>query len=295
MNAVFEPSLLFISQEDWLDEDRKLDFLELLLCHLDNIDKYDICKILWTEKLQVSLFEQPDKHPWLGADTKELLVPIIYKKFFFRQEIISSHATISQMTPSLLESFFDNQVFDNFLKLVHTLVDDKTSFYFCRGLNGELAAADCFFECECGNTLKPPHLITCNDWFQYIKPVDFFPTSIGDFEGKLEKAVDIIRKRDFDDNPILYEYKFTEKFKKSLIKTRTFQEEILTAITKKLTLTAEQARNDSHLQDEYVTKRKVYRIRVTQRPHSTRIHYKIEDEEIIFLDYFDEGQHNKGL
>lgn len=45
MNAVFEPTLLFIDEADWLDEEKRDNFLELLLCHLDMIDKYSICDI----------------------------------------------------------------------------------------------------------------------------------------------------------------------------------------------------------------------------------------------------------
>lgn len=40
MNAVFEPSLLFISDADWADEEKQDAFLQHLLNHLTIIDQY---------------------------------------------------------------------------------------------------------------------------------------------------------------------------------------------------------------------------------------------------------------
>ena len=60
--------------------------------------------------------------------------------------------------------------------------------------------------------------------------------------------------------------------------------------------TSAEAKN-SDLHDEFITKNKIneWRIRVTQRPTSTRIHYKIEDGVIRFLCYYGEGEHDDKL
>jgi hypothetical protein len=56
MNAVFEPTLIFVTEADWHDVQKQDVFLELLLCHIDFIDKYDICAIHWTDELLLNLF-----------------------------------------------------------------------------------------------------------------------------------------------------------------------------------------------------------------------------------------------
>ena len=64
---------------------------------------------------------------------------------------------------------------------------------------------------------------------------------------------------------------------------------------KKLILTSAEA-GSSDLHDEYIAQKKVHRIRVTQRPSSTRIQYKLTKEgRVQFLQYYGEGEHDDGL
>ena len=74
-----------------------------------------------------------------------------------------------------------------------------------------------------------------------------------------------------------------------------FKKEILRSITKKLIFTVDEARQDINLRDEYIRQTNEYRFRVTPRPNSTRIHYTFIDNKIIFLRYYDIGEHDDGL
>jgi hypothetical protein len=56
--------------------------------------------------------------------------------------------------------------------------------------------------------------------------------------------------------------------------------------------------SDSDWYDEFIIKNKIneWRIRVTQRPSSTRIHYVVKkDKTVQFLCYYGEGEHDDGL
>ncbi len=98
----------------------------------------------------------------------------------------------------------------------------------------------------------------------------------------------------FEDRSLGNDYEFSKKFKKSVIYRRTLQFEIFMAVLKRLIYNAAEGQN-SDLQDEWLKNSKQYRIRATDRPTSTRIHYTIEDNKIIFGSYYGEGEHDDGL
>ena len=63
--------------------------------------------------------------------------------------------------------------------------------------------------------------------------------------------------------------------------------------TEKLTLTHTESQRE--LSDEFLQQSGEYRIRVTGQPTSTRIHYIIKSDKIIFLEYCGEGKHDERL
>jgi len=298
MDAIFEPSLLFISEADWNNEQTKDNFLELSLCHLETIDKYDICDILWSDELENNLFEDPNIHPWYEGFLRNPIIVTIYNKFHSRQKNIQQHTDVCSVEPAFSKKSPKTDSHANFLKLVHTLLDRNENFYLCVGNKNKLLTNNYYiFKCNCGNQLKPTLLNECCDWFKNIDVVKkYFPANADNFETKLEIAINIIKKVEFEDKPILFDYKFTKTFKKDVIKATNHKQDILLTITRKLILTANEARQDSQLRDEYIQQRDEYRIRVTDRPYSTRIHYNIGDNNVIeFLRYYDEGEHDDGL
>ena len=56
MKAVFEPEILFISESDWQDSEKRDTFLNHLLDNLENINNYQITRVYWTDDLEGLLF-----------------------------------------------------------------------------------------------------------------------------------------------------------------------------------------------------------------------------------------------
>jgi len=295
MNATFEPTLLFITENEWNNEQKRDNFLESLLCNLDVIDKYDICNINWTDELQLNLFEQPNIHPWYQSDLRNPLIVTIHQKFYSRQELIPAHENECSVEPEFAKTFPVNEINSNFKKLVHSLLDFDEQFYFCVGIENKRLGQLYTFNCQHNKSYSPELINDCSDWFQQIDIVKkFYPKNIQEFDSKLNNAIEVIKKREFNDKPVLYEYEFTKQFKKDIIRAINHRESILKSITQKLISTSQEAQQ-SQLKDEYLKQKKQYRFRVTQRPFSTRIQYDFENGLVRFLNYYDEGEHDEGL
>jgi hypothetical protein len=297
MNAVFEPSLLFISDVDWFDELKRDAFLEHLLNHLDIMDEYDICRIWWTDELQTILVGDPNMHPWFGSDLRNPLIVTIHQKFYQRTESCFEHESTCEIAPPLVVEYANPIANDNFLKLVHALIELEERFYFCIGLSNKLYTDATFaFYCNChSHQLQPTILNTAEDWLNFLNAVDqFFPTSIEEFDSNFTKGLELVKRKEFGGSEYRFGFEFSKAFKKSVIHRTTHRGAIFTAIVKKLTSTsAESAGSDLH--DEFLAKIKEWRIRITQRPSSTRIHYTLEDKKVSFLRYYGEGEHDDGL
>ena len=302
MNTLFEPSLLFISETDWYDEEKQDAFLEHLINHLDLIDEYDICKIWWTDELQTILVSNPNMHPWFQSDLRNPLVVAIHQKFYQRVDNVFEFDSICTISPNLNITYTNQEAHTHFLKLVHTLIDFKEPSYLCVGTQNSLNADENYtFSChelQCHKNELNPFLINkAHNWLQQIDVVgQFFPTTIQDFEDKFEKGLDLVRKKIFNEKPYLFYFEFTDKFKKSIIGRINHQESIFIAIVKKLILTSSESAN-SDLHDEFIKKKKIaeWRMRVTQRPSSTRIHYTVAENKVTFLCYYGEGEHDDRL
>jgi mRNA-degrading endonuclease YafQ of YafQ-DinJ toxin-antitoxin module len=300
MNAVFEPSLLFISNENWQDEDKQDLFLKHLINQLEIIDKFDISKIWWTDELQTILIGNPNMHPWFGSDLRNPIIVAISQMFYNRIEYIYESETMCQVSPNLTVTYTNEFANEHFLKLVHTLIVEQNNFYFCVGIENQLFNSNKYsFYCNCHqNKLSPILINIANNWYPYLDSVgSFFPTSIEEFDEKFKKAIEITVNCDFVGSELLYEYVFEKNFKKSVIGTARNRTEILKNITKRLTLTTPQAQADGSLQDKPykgTEKKGIRRMRITQ---GTRVDYLLHESEkkIVFINYFDEGDYDKSL
>jgi len=295
MNAVFDPSLIFISDINWQDSSKQNDFLENLLCHLDIIDRYDICEIYFSNELQQDMFQNPGIHPWYGSDLSNPIISIIHKFFFSRLNIVSSHPDSCHIIPDFSVKEPNNNVFSNFLSLSHSIIDDNNEFFLCLSKNNKLPPDQKYkFSCDCGYECFPELINTCDDWINSIDVVEkLYPSGKVDFVEKMNEAIVITQKKLLKGKASLYIIKFSNQFMKDVLEEINHREKIIESISKRLTLSNNQARLDNQLQDEYISQKKEGRFRVT---NSTRIHYKFEDDgSFLFLKYFGEGRHDDGL
>ncbi|MTJ52694.1 hypothetical protein FJR38_08490 [Anabaena sp. UHCC 0253] len=295
MKAVFEPSNLFISEIEWQNQESRDKFLEHLLDNLKNISDYEITKIYWTDELEEILWEHPQLPPWRqDRDWKIQIVPIIYKLFNSVKENLPNH---KQLTSCTVQPGFNSQdpsdlILNYFLELIHILIDRNENIYLCLGIKTN--KQEYIFSCKCHDFKVHPTIIENPiQWLNYIDIINtYWPSSVNEID-KLHESLKILFK--IHNSQPIQEYEFSPQFVKDIIKATNHREKILQSIVKRLLLTKQQAAKDMNLQDEYLKPKKEYRFRVTPRPASTRIHYKYAKNKILFLKYYDEGEHDEGL
>ncbi|MDP3103528.1 MAG: hypothetical protein Q8M95_02855 [Candidatus Methanoperedens sp.] len=295
MNTVLDPVILFIPETEWYEEKNQIEFLDHLIDNLENIDQYSLTKIYWNDDLELYLWASPQMPPWrLNRDWNNQLLPIIYK-FLIKNKVTlnfvngRSSCTVS---PSMNKCHSDN-INDYFLKLMHEIINREEDIFLCLGIKNKLSNNDKYsFVCTChSNRLVPEPINKPDDWLYHIDlENNYWPNNIEDDE-KFRKAIEIMKKRDFNNKPLLYKYNFSKQFIRDILHINRDKKNILESITKKLTLSRQEANRDLH--DEYLPRRKKFRFRVTQE---TRIHYLFSDEKgIEFLRYYGEGEHDDGL
>ncbi|PZV08774.1 MAG: hypothetical protein DCF22_19690 [Leptolyngbya sp.] len=174
---------------------------------------------------------------------------------------------------------------------MHIVIDKSENIYFCLGANR--VREDYIFSCDCHSfQINPLVVAKPIEWLEHINLSAYWPDNIDEIE-KFDRLLKIVFKK-LDGEP-KYEYEFSNAFLKDVVKAQNYREQIIEYIAKRLTLTKQEAAKDMHLQDEYLAQKKEYRFRVTQRPSSTRIHYKYVNKRLRFLRYYGEGEHDDGL
>jgi hypothetical protein len=301
MSTIFEPSILFISEDEWRNNEKRDAFLEHLLGHLEKISNYCITNIYWTDALEELLLNHAYSPPWISnTNWRNQFFPILYKQFNPVKHIIQSefYGNACQSDPPLLCSHAMPEVSDRFLELVHLLIDLKKEVYLCLGFDkSKIDCSSYCFTCKChANRLEPTIIADPMNWFDHIDVMALdWPQNINDID-KLELAIEItLRKRlSKQKSDLLYTYEFSESFINDISEESNYRESILYSLAKKLTLTQEKAIVDEGLKDESVKgKRDERRFRVSR---DCRIHYKnLGSRSLLFLNYYGEGKHDKGL
>lgn len=291
MNTVLDPTILIIPENDWDEEKNRDEFLEHLRDNLKNIDEYSITKIYWNDNFESYLWTSP---PWrIERDWKNQLVPIIHKllhKNKIELDLVNDWSSCI-VSPSMNICHIDI-INDSFLKLMHEIINKEEEIFLCVGIKNRLPNNRKYtFTCACHSNRLAPELIKKPDeWLNHIDLEDnHWPNTLEESETFL-KAIEIVRKRDFNNKPFLYKFSFSKGFIRNIIGINENKKNILDSIVKRLVLTAEEAGRDGSLQNEYLTHQKQYRFRVTL---GYRIQYIFSnDKEIAFLSC---GKHDYGL
>jgi hypothetical protein len=295
LKTIFDPANLFLTESDWYNPEIRDDFLQHLLENLDHINSYQITKIYWTDELEKLLWDSPQLPPWrLDRDWNLQIIQIMYRSFNQSKEYIENSKNLNacSINPNLDCSQFGDLTLLAFLELMHVVIDRNEEIYFCLGMNR--VNTDYTFSCNCHSFKSNPLIISKPEkWLDLVDLVSNYWPENTDEVDKLNTALEVTFKK-IGSNPIC-EYEFSNAFLKDIIKTQSHRKQIIEYIAKRLTLNKQQASRDSYLQDEDISGRKECRFRVTQRPFSTRIHYKYVSKKIRFLRYYGEGEHDDGL
>ncbi|MEQ8222941.1 MAG: hypothetical protein ABRQ37_11615, partial [Candidatus Eremiobacterota bacterium] len=153
------------------------------------------------------------------------------------------------------------------------------------------------FSCKCHTHKAKPLLINSpDDWLDYLDVVNNnWPKNISEDDIiKLKNAIELIKKREYPEKTFLYNYEFHINFIRKLIKTTESRDKIIKSIIHRL-ISNEEESSKKPLRNEYITKKKEYRFRVTG---VSRIHYDYIGnirKKIRFLMYYGESEHDDGL
>lgn len=307
MNTLLDPSILFISEEHWQNDDLRDEFLQHLLDNLMYIDEYKITKIYWSEEIEELLWLSPQVPPWRqDKDWKMQLVPIIYNKLNSNREFLifsnSSSTATCTITPELNTDSVKDEVKNVLIKLINELIYIQQDIFFCVGKNNQLPPDYNYIFCsqQPAASLEPELINSPNEWLRYINTQeDFWPIDSSDEQvDRFITAIKLTLELRFKGNQVLYKFQLEKEFIRDILSERRlrFRKRILEHIAKRLILTTQKASKDISLQDEFIDQSKQYRFRVTPRPSSARIHYVFLGEGTInFLRYYRDGAHDDGL
>jgi hypothetical protein len=295
MKTVLELGNLFIPEFDWLDLEKRDRFLQHLLDNLENINKYKVTKVYWTDELEKLLWDCPQFPPWrLHRDWNLPIVQIMYKAFSEAREFLENPKGLASclVQPTINCDRFGEAALRSFLELMHIVIDRNENVYLC--LPSDRHKEEFNFLCDCHDLKITPLVISRPvEWLDHVKlTTEHWPVDVSEID-KLKTILEITFKK-INKNPV-NEYEFSNSFLKDIVKANNHRESIIQYTARRLTLTRQEASGDSHLQDEYLSQKKEYRFRITQRPFSTRVHYKYVNKKLRFLRYYDEGEHDDGL
>lgn len=292
MNFLLDPSVYYLSEEEWNDEEKKDEFLDNFQKYLKLLDLIEQSILLWTDELEALLWESPHHPPWRGnQDFMNQQISFLIKKFNLKCEIINlNHSYSSCVINPILN--YDNKYDQGFKNLCSQIVEEerKSNLLIApRQIDREVTELKCqtpmkVFKIESFKDIKK--LLIKNSIIEY-----FWPKTIDDLD-IFKNYINLLLSYENKIN----KFNLDESFIKDLINKVTdirFKNKIITTIVKRLCLNSHEASIDFSLHEETIKTEK--RIRVTQKPTSTRIHFKFNDETIIFKNFYAEGEHDDPL
>jgi hypothetical protein len=297
MNTVLDPALIFIAENEWNDDEKRDGFLKHLCDNFVIIDTYALTSIYWTDTLETCLWSSPQLPPWRrNVDWRNSLVPLFYKNFIRNIVLINLTRSWPRCIVNCLMYCCHDAASEEFLRLMHEMIDRAEDVFLCLGrMNRGLHKTQVRFQCNChANSLVTPTISDAEQWLKYVDIEAFWPETTAD-GAKLQEGLDVVRRAELRGAAFLYEYSFSTQFLKDLALTIDHRRDIVKTMAMRLTLSRNQAAQHPRLQDEAVEGGRERRFRVTQRPASTRIHYRLSRGILQFLRYYGIGQHDEGI
>ena len=294
MHTIFDPTFFFIEKSEWNNEQKKLEFMDHLFNNILLIGNYNISKVYWDDEVENFIWSCPQLTPWLSnRDWANKFFPIFYK---FRGNSIVQikfDRTLGKCNVNPKMNIIQNDLYEYFLKNIHFIIYKKEQIILCLGLKNSLNKEKFIFDCNCHTYKLIPSLIRkYTDWYSKIDKNNLFPKNGQEFK-RINQHIEIIKIIEFNNKQLLYDYEFSDGFKKDFINMNEDKYEILKNITKRLVLTSNEARQDAILKEEYLEQYKEYRFRINFK---SRVHMRfLSDTEIEFLHYYGPGEHDKGL
>ncbi|HEY9082681.1 MAG TPA: hypothetical protein VIN73_05055 [Vicingaceae bacterium] len=282
------PTLAFISENKWSQESFKENYLGIMINAFKEIDNNENLNLIWSNKLEEILWTEPRYKPWGDLNERNSLVPIFYKFFVKNVDYISHDNVLSTSSPNLEHE--NNEILKEYYSISNHLILKKIEFAI---FNPNYSIQ---FITECNKSYNPT---CCSSNFDILKlqlKLFLFKDTIEESKEKLTHVISIyLEINGLEKNN---KYSFSSAFMR---KVQTLNDPDLLQLIDRLALrvsyNGQQARECAILQDEFITTKGIdeFRMRITNRPTSIRVHYVINDSVLEFLNYYGAGEHDKKL
>lgn len=283
MSMVLCPTLLFIEDEDWKNEDKKDEFLDNLTLLFDYISKNNM-KIYWNNELDQMLWGIPLLHPWLSQDTTDIVTHLWKYNVYIDNEIKSA----CNCTPDIINNISTKDILSPTLLLIHNLLNKDVVFIFAVD---EINNRRFIFDCNCHSTTIEPDIL-----YLFDKTIDISDEISQKWDliktnnSILDNILEMIRKKYFVDKSFLYNIEYDKSFIKDIEKVNN-KEQIVYAITRRVVQNQKEAMQDTSLKDEPIIgskNKRRFRVNISER-----IHYIYDNDTTIRLLSF--GNHDYKL
>ena len=296
MNAVINPNMLFITDDDWNNEELRDQFLENITRLIKYIETNDNILLYWDDDFEYLLWEYPLKKPWAhDTDWSNQLVSILFNFFTKKSNICNIDEAClydeSEPTPA-------SDQYPEILRMMHYCIGNSENVFFITDRNTPDNETFC---CKCHQFRENPKIVRkLTDFYDADSLIyDYWPQDCSEKEKlcNLIKYTAELDKEIYRDKDIRNEFEFSDGFMEEIInKNPSRKKKMVSQIVKRLQMTEEQAKTDGTLQDEYINTVKERRMRITGEPTSIRVHYKYgPNRKLNFLHYYREGEHDVGL
>lgn len=297
--AVFDPNFLVISDADWERDESRSCYLEHLTGVLEALDNKRNIHIAWSDECESIIWSQM---PWRKSKHwNNSLVPILYKRLNANIKLldIDPGGPVCEIVPSMciddghLESA---RLYETYTKILGHLNRECDEIKIALGLKNIALTNISFVVNE--SLLHPEPVLVRSKFCLFDDELlieEWWPNNSRDSDG-LIKSIFVVLQRDYSISEPLNRIRFSRGFLKKLSEVQNERMQILTAMAKRLSMTAADAGTDASLRDKPIQgKNGERRFRVSQRPTSRRIHYIFRNSCIEFLMFYDVGEHDDGL
>lgn len=286
-NAIVCPTLIFIHNDAWIDEEKRERFLgdfNLLLKYLQNNND---C-ILWNDEMETVLWEAHDLHPWY--DHQYYAITTLFHTFKqFDESSVSYDAC--KCRPLIKCSFEMPDILDRTMGLFHYLIDVSKTVSF---LTDKENATEYFLSCDChSNVLQLSGKYIGNDTFDFDTIIEDKWKQIKNNVCVLEELLGMARDVYFPGEKFVYDPIFDSAFLRTLSAAKENKKNILFKITHRLILLPAQVAKIKSFNDESITGHDD--LRSFRTDGVCRIYYKYSDRgRMVFKEYTGESEHDVG-
>ena len=284
-NVMLDPSDIFITKEVWDQNTNQDYFLENLINTFKEVKSNGNLKILWSSELECILWEDSKYSPWNEiSSSKNKLIPILYRFFSTSSKFIEIDSNLCSKIPNFIN---DKEIMIIYSKLSEKLLVNQIKFYLYSHKQTDINFI------SSNKTAYDAPLLRSSICILKLNLNDrIFNSSDFTFIDFIEKYADFIGIR------IINKFQFTSAFINKIKRLNNNDIlELCERLILRLSYNASQARGCAKIQEEFITANKIneFRIRISPRPTSKRVHFVIENNTIVFKMYYGVGEHDDGL